>query len=156
MMREGAPRREIFAHLASASEIVSGRGAVASILVLDVHGLLRNGASPNLPADYLDAIDRLKPDANVGTCAVAAATGEEVITPDFRADKKWAELRHLPLSLGFMGAWSWPIKSAEGRVLGSFGTYYPEHREPTPKERKAVQILASAAALVMADARYRE
>jgi hypothetical protein len=26
--------------------------------------LLRNGASPSLPPDYLDAIDRLKPDAH--------------------------------------------------------------------------------------------
>jgi hypothetical protein len=37
-------------------------------LILDENGLLRNGASPNLPQDYLRAIDRLKPDANVGTC----------------------------------------------------------------------------------------
>lgn len=73
-------------------------------LVLDEEGLLRNAASPDLPLDYLNAIDRLKPDAKVGTCAAAAATGCVVITPDFRADDKWAELRHLPLSLGFVGA----------------------------------------------------
>ena len=114
MVREGAPRREILTRLAAAAEMASGPGAVASILVLDHNGLLRNGASPNLPADYLDAIDRLKPDANLGTCAAAAATGEVVITPDFRADSKWAELRHLPIALGFVGAWSLPIKSAEG------------------------------------------
>ena len=155
MMREGAPRREILTRLAAAAEMASGPGTVASILVLDHNGLLRNGASPNLPADYLDAIDRLKPDANVGTCA-AAATGEVVITPDFRADKKWGELRHLPIALGFVGAWSLPIKSAEGRVLGTFGTYYREHREPTPQEREAVQILASTAARVIGDTQYRE
>ena len=156
MVREGAPRREILTRLAAAAEMASGPGAVASILVLDHNGLLRNGASPNLPADYLDAIDRLKPDANLGTCAAAAATGEVVITPDFRADSKWAELRHLPIALGFVGAWSLPIKSAEGRVLGTFGTYYREHREPTPQEREAVQTLASAAARVIGDPQYRE
>jgi GAF domain-containing protein len=156
MVREGAPRREIFTHLATAAEMVSGPGTVASILVLDNNGLLRNGASPNLPADYLDAIDRLKPDANLGTCAAAAATGEVVVTPDFRADEKWAELRHLPLALGFVGAWSMPIKSAEGRVLGTFGTYFRERREPTLKEREAVQILASAAALVIGDTEHCE
>lgn len=151
MLAEGAPRREIFTHLATAAEMASGPGAVASILVLDDNGLLRNGASPNLPADYLDAIDRLKPDPDVGTCAAAAATGEIVVTPDFHADARWKELRHLPLALGFAGAWSQPIKSSEGKVLGTFGTYFRERREPTSKEREAVKILASAAAAVIED-----
>ena len=109
-------------------------------------GLLRNGASPNLPADYLDAIDRLKPDANVGTCAAAAATGEVVVTSDFHADTRWSELRHLPLALGYHSAWSQPIKSTEGKVLGTFGTYFRTRREPTAQEREVVALLARIAA----------
>jgi hypothetical protein len=123
-----------------------------SILVLDDEGLLRNGASPNLPADYLDAIDRLKPDADVGTCAAAAATGSIVFTPDFCADDKWAELRHLPSALGFVGAWSMPIKAADGRVLGTFGTYFRDRRTPTPEEREGVEQLVAAAALTLSGA----
>jgi GAF domain-containing protein len=149
MIGEGASRREVLTHLATTAEIAAGPGTVTSILVLDENGLLRNGASPNLPSDYLDAIDRLKPDAKVGTCAAAAATGNVVVTPNFHADEKWAELRHLPMALGFVGAWSMPIKSSEGRVLGTFGTYYREQREPTPAEREAVTTLASAAALAI-------
>ena len=83
--------------LVTAGEFLAGPGVAVSILVLDEDDLLRNGASPSLPADYLAAMDRLKPDARVGTCSVAAATGLMVITPDFCADDKWAELRHLPL-----------------------------------------------------------
>ena len=132
--------------LASTGEKASGAGAVCSILVLDGSGLLRNGASPNLPADYLDAIDRLRPDASVGTCAAAAATAQIVVTPDFRADEKWAELRHLPLALGFVSAWSMPIQNDEGDVLGTFGTYFREPRAPTDSERETISILATAAA----------
>jgi GAF domain-containing protein len=150
MLDSGAPRHEILTRLATAAEHLSPAGAAVSILILDDSGLLRNGASPNLPADYLDAIDRLKPDAHVGTCAAAAATGLVVVTPDFRADEKWAELRHLPLALGFVGAWSFPIKSEAGAVLGTFGTYFRDHRSPTPEERKNVELLATAAALVLA------
>jgi GAF domain-containing protein len=149
MANEGAPLRDVFSHLTTAAEALSGGGAVASILLLDRDGLLRNGASPNLPADYLDAIDRLKPDANVGTCAAAAATGEAVLTPDFHDDRRWAELRHLPLALGFVGAWSMPIKSREGRVLGTFGTYFRERRMPTAAEREAIELLSSVAALAI-------
>ena len=149
MLAGGAGREDVLAHLARAAEAVAGEDSTVSILVLDDDGLLRNGASPGLPADYLDAIDRLRPNPNLGTCAAAAATGEVVLTPDFCADSKWAELRHLPLALGFVGAWSHPIKAGDGRVLGTFGTYFRECREPTSEEREAVRALASVAALVI-------
>jgi len=150
MLKAGASRLEILCRLVTAAESLAGPGATVSILILDDDGLLRNGASPNLPADYLAAIDRLRPNATLGTCAAAAATGVPVITPDFCADDKWAELRHLPLALGYAGAWSMPIKSPDGTVLGTFGTYFRDRRTPTAEERDGVERLASAAALVLA------
>jgi GAF domain-containing protein len=150
LMDSDAPCQEVLACLVTAAEAVSGPRSVASILVLDHEGLLRNGASPNLPPDYLDAIDRLKPHPEVGTCAAAAATGRVVLTPSFLSDGKWTELRHLPLSLGFVGAWSMPIKSTQdGRVLGTFGTYYRDTRHPTEQEKAAISTLASTAARVL-------
>jgi GAF domain len=149
MLKAGVPRNEILTRLALAGEALAGPRASVSILFIDESGLLRNAASPNLPQDYLQAIDRLKPDAGVGTCAAAAATGCSVITPDFRADGKWAELRHLPLSLGFVGAWSMPIKSPEGKVLGTFGTYFRDHRSPSLEERRGVELLTKAVASVL-------
>ncbi|HKU26914.1 MAG TPA: GAF domain-containing protein [Candidatus Sulfotelmatobacter sp.] len=149
MLRSGVPRAQILGVLVNAAEQVAGEGAVCSILVLDRDGLLRNGASPNLPADYLAAIDRLKPNPEVGTCAAAAATGSMVVTCDFQADDKWAELRHLPLSLGFVGAWSMPIKGSDGRVLGTLGTYFRERRSPSTAEVKSVEVLVATAGLVL-------
>lgn len=150
MIEEGMPLPATLAHLATAAEAASAGRTVVSILVLDREGLLRNGASPNLPADYLDAIDRLRPDPAVGTCAAAAATGEVVLTPSFLDDQRWSELRHLPLALGFHGAWSMPIKSAQGAVLGTFGTYFRECRHPSETEREVVGRLAPLAARAIA------
>jgi GAF domain-containing protein len=149
LLGEGAKQGEILPVLVRAAEKAAGGNAVSSILVLDGEGLLRNGSSPGLPDDYLKVIDRLKPDPGVGTCAAAAATGCVVLTPDFRADEKWAELRHLPLALGFQGAWSQPIKSPEGKVLGTFGTYFRESRAPTEQEQRDIAALASTAAVVI-------
>ena len=146
-----ASREDILTCLVTAAETVSGPRSAASILVIDAEGLLRNGASPSLPPDYLEATDRLKPAPGVGTCAAAAATGSVVLTPDFRADGKWAELRHLPLALGFLGAWSMPIKSTGGSVLGTFGTYYRDVREPSPREQAAVGRLAAVAARALSE-----
>lgn len=149
MQESGHPATEILNFLATAAENAVP-GTVASILLLDKDGLLRNGASPQLPPDYLKAIDKIRPNPNLGTCAAAAATGEIVFTEDFSADNKWAELRHLPQALGFVGAWSHPIKTGSGRVLGTFGTYYREKKLPAPEEIAGIELLAAVAAKVAA------
>ncbi len=70
----GAPLADVLAYLTRVVERQSDDQVVASILFLDDEGRLRNGAAPSLPADYLQAIDGLKADPQVGTCAAAAAT----------------------------------------------------------------------------------
>ena len=82
MLHAGVTGDEILTMLVNAAEDVAGGSAVCSILVLDKEGLLRNAASPNLPADYLKAIDRLKPNPGVGTCSAAPATGSVVVTKE--------------------------------------------------------------------------
>jgi GAF domain-containing protein len=145
MVDQDLPLRLILGHLASAAEqAIEGR-TVASILVIDKEGLLRNGASPNLPTDYLDAIDRIKPDPNVGTCAAAAATGQEIVTLNFQDDSRWSELRHLPAALGFAAGWSVPLKSSQGGVIGTFGIYFREQRGPSDFERRVMGPLTAAA-----------
>jgi GAF domain-containing protein len=69
-----------------------------------------------------------------------------VVTKSFHEDSKWAELRHLPLALGYQGAWSTPIKAKGGAVLGTLGIYNRELRVPSQEERDAMLTLASAAA----------
>lgn len=150
LIAEAAPLRDILSVLTTAAEAASDNRTVASIMVLDRDGLLRNGASPNLPADYLDAIDRLKPDPDVGTCAAAAATGEIVMRPNFFTDARWSELRHWPSVLGFLSGWSMPIKAPDGRVIGTFGTYMREQGLPTEAERDVVGFLAAIAAQAIA------
>ncbi len=146
MIDARAPREQILDCLVAAAETVAGPETAVSILALDADGLLHNAASVNLPDDYLAAIDGLAPDAGVGTCAAAAATGAVVVTPSFLADGKWNELRHLPLAIGYVGAWSMPIKSPDGKVLGTFGTYYRETRHPSDDEVAAVRALSAVAA----------
>ena len=150
MHESGGKQEDILHYIASAAETAAGDGTAVSILLLDKEGLLRNAASPQLPDDYLQAIDGLKPNANVGTCAAAAATGSIVLTPSFFADNKWAELRHLPLALGYLGAWSMPIKTRDNKVIGTFGTYFRQHREPSADELKGTELLVSAVAFVLA------
>jgi GAF domain-containing protein len=149
MAREGIGLRHILSYLVLAAEKHADNGSVSSILLLDTEGLLRNGASPGVPNDYISAIDGIRPHPNVGTCASAAATGAMVVTKDFFEDGKWAELRHLPLALGFHSAWSVPIKTSDGKVLGTFGTYSKEKRIPEEREISTVNYFANAVARIL-------
>lgn len=149
MLLEGYPQHKILDHIVKGAEQIEGKGAVVSILLLDSEGLLRNGSSPQLPYDYLTAIDGIKPNKNVGTCASAAASGEMVTTIDFMSDEKWSELRHLPLALGFKAAWSMPIKDSKGEVIGTFGTYFRTNRQPSEDEIEAISLLTKTVAHIL-------
>lgn len=153
---KGAPLADVLAYLVRVVEQQFGDGVIASILFLDDDGKLRIGAAPSLPDDYLRAIDGIVAQPALGTCSAAAATGRPVITPDIATDAAWAPLKHLPLGLGLVAAWSQPIVNGTGRVLGTFGTYFRERREPSPTERRAVEILSHTAALAIERARTEE
>ena len=156
MIVTGSPLASVLSYLARVVEMQSDSRASASILLLDEDGNLRNGASPSLPDDYIEAINGLKPCLNLGTCCSAAATGQVVVTPDIETDPNWAALKHLPLGLGFRAAWSQPLIASDGNVLGTFGTYFRERRGPTLLERQAVEILARTAALAIERTRAAE
>lgn len=145
----GAPLTDVLTHLVRTVEEQAGGAVVAAIMLLDSDGKLRNGAAPSLPSDYLDAIDGIRASACVGTCAAAAALAQPVVTPSFAAADSWRGLAHLPLGIGLVGAWSMPILARDGRVLGTFGTYFRETRGPTDAERMVVEVLVRTAAIAI-------
>lgn len=144
----GDPLAEILADLTRAIDDLDADGAVAAILLLD-GGRLWTGAAPALPDAYNRAIDGLEARADLGTCSAAAVTRQIVITPDIAICPRWRDLKALPLDLGLVAAWSQPILARDGRVLGTFGTYFRERRGPTELERQLVATLAHTAALAI-------
>ena len=156
----GAPLPDVLAALCRIAEAEAGRPVRAGILLVDASGKhLRSGAAPSLPDSYNRAVDGVPISPQIGTCARAAALNEVVVTPCIDTDPGWTLLKHLPMGLGLHAAWSMPIVSASGAVLGTFGTYFPEAREPTAGERELVGVLARTAALAIergrADAELR-
>ena len=54
-----------------------------------------------------------------------------MIVPNISKDRRWPDdARDLTLSQGFVAAWSEPLISKDGEVLGTFAMYYPEPRTP--------------------------
>ncbi len=110
-------------------------GAMASILLLDEDGQhVIDGAGPSLPNSYRQAINGLAIGPEVGSCGTAAYTGRAVVVEDIAVSPLWTGYRDLALPLGLRACWSSPVKSPDGKVLGTFAIYFGQPRQPTPGE----------------------
>jgi PAS domain S-box-containing protein len=125
-------------------------GSMSSVLMLDPNtNRLRHGAAPSLPISYADAIDGIVIGPSVGSCGTAAYRAERVIVSDIAADQLWANFRDLALAHGLRACWSTPILSSEGKVLGTFATYYREPRNPTPQEHHVIERITHLASIAI-------
>ncbi|HEX6239541.1 MAG TPA: GAF domain-containing protein, partial [Polyangiales bacterium] len=149
MMVHGRALPVILTKLCQIVEQQAGGAACAQIFLLEAERRLYSAAAPSLPDSFIQAIDGIEIAPDLGTCCAAAARAEPVITPDLASCPGWQALRDLPLALGLKAAWSMPIMSAHGKVLGTFGTYFKETRPPSAQERQLVQMLAPTAALAI-------
>ena len=60
----------------------------------------------------------------------------------------WANLRGVVLQSGLRAAWSTPIMSHDGKVLGTFFMYYREVRDPGPGEIQLIDYASRIANLL--------
>lgn len=128
-------------------------GPQCAIMLVDDELRLRTGAGPSLPAEYTRLVDGVKIGPAVGSCGTAAFSGEPVFVADIGSDPLWADFRELAANFGFGACWSSPIKSPQGRVLGTFALYWPE---PTASVSPQVAAYVEAATALTAIAIERQ
>ncbi len=122
---------------------------VASILRVDEQGLLHPVAGPSLPQEYSRALEGLAIGPSVGSCGTAAFRAEPVEVTDIATDPLWADYRDLVLPTGLQSCWSTPIKSADGRVIGTFAFYYHGKRRPDAFHHRLVDVSLHLCALAL-------
>src|SRR5712692_8313414 len=128
-MANGASLSEVLNDLCAA---IDAYGSPVTSMVCLLNGeWLVPCAGPHVPATFKAAITpwRIGPDR--ASCGAAAFTKQRVIVPNISKDPRWPDdARDLTLSHGFSAAWSEPLISKDGEVLGTFAMYYPEPRTP--------------------------
>src|SRR6266853_1433974 len=125
LMANGASLSEVLNDLCAA--IDAHASPVTSMVCLMDGEWLSPCAGPHVPATLKAAISpwRIGPDR--ASCGAAAFTKQRVIVPNISKDPRWPDdARDLTLSHGFVAAWSEPLISKDGEVLGTFAMYYPE------------------------------
>jgi len=125
------------------------QSAICSVLHVDTAGCLHPLAAPSLPDAYSQAIDGFKIGPMAGSCGSAAFLGEPVEVVNIKTDPRWADFRDAALALGLKACWSSPIKSHEGRVIGTFAFYFRRARRASQLEKRIVARCAHVCAIAI-------
>jgi PAS domain S-box-containing protein len=129
---------------------LQSNGMLCSILLLDEDGLhVRHGAAPSLPAGYINAVNGAPIGPKAGSCGTAMYRGQQVIVTDILNDPLWEDYRSLAQTFQLGACWSTPIKSSNGKVLGSFAMYYHEPRSPNPEEMRLISVATHLAGIAI-------
>jgi len=125
-------------------------GMLCSVFLLDPDGVhLRYAAAPNLPEYYRSATDGMASGPKAGSCGTAVYRREAVFIPDILSDPLWVRFRAVAATAGLRAAWSSPIISNDGRVLGTFGMYYREVRNPGPDDIRLIEHASRIAGIAI-------
>src|ERR1700756_3412006 len=156
MMLIGASLNEVLTSITRLIEAHS-EGMLCSIFLLDEDGLhLRYGVAANLPQAYRAATDGVCIGPNVGSCGAAAYLRQPVFISDMLSHPNWEGFRDVVLQSGLRAAWSTPIPSHDGKVLGTFCMYYREVRQPVTDEIQLIDYESRIAAIAIERKRAEE
>jgi len=156
MILIGAPLNDVLRSVALLIEAHT-EGAVCSIFLLDEDGQhLRYAAAPKLSDEYRVATDGVCIGPHVGSCGAAAYLRQPVFVSDVLSHPHFANFRDLIVRTGLRASWSSPIVSHDGRVLGTFGMFYREVREPGPDEIQLIDYASRIAGIAIESKRAEE
>ena len=156
MMLIGASLSEVLTSITRLIEAHS-EGMLCSIFLLDEDGLhLRYGVAANLPQAYRVATDGVCIGPNVGSCGAAAYLRQPVFISDMLSHPNWEGFRDVVLQSGLRAAWSTPILSQDGKLLGTFCMYYREVRQPVTDEIQLIDYASRIAAIAIERKRAEE
>jgi GAF domain-containing protein len=150
MVAAGRPLSETLTAIAEFSER-SIPSMMASILIFDPESqsLGKGGYGRSLSPKFQEAIDGMKPGPEVGSCGTAAYRSQRVISRDVRVDPLWTPFVDFAAMHGIISAWSTPLKNAKGDLLGVFGMYYGDIREPSDDDLRLVDHFVHLAAIAV-------
>ena len=149
-LANGLPLRDILNGIARYSEDATP-DMLASILYYEPEsGKLRRGGHHTLPDAFADAVDGLEPGPCAGSCGTAAFQRERVVSYDVQVDPLWEAFREFAATHGIRSAWSTPLISpVDDSLLGVFGMYYPDTRNPSAGDLDLVDHFTHLAAIAI-------
>jgi formate hydrogenlyase transcriptional activator len=156
MIADGASLSDVLNALCAA--IDDHASATSFVCLLDSGGnQLLPIASPNVPSAFAAAITPWPIGPNRGSCGTAVFLKKRVIIQDVANDPRWPDdARSVALEHGVCAAWSEPLISKSGEVLGSLCISYSEPRTPNSRELQLIEAAGHVARVAIERQRSQE
>jgi PAS domain S-box-containing protein len=140
MIADGASLQDILNNLCRSIDIEASP-VISTVLLLDPdRERLWHTAGALVPRDWLPVVSPLPVSRHAGCCGAATVLKKRVIVADVATDINWLdEYRDLAIRNGIRAAWSEPILTKDGEVLGTFALYSSEPRIPTDAEIELIE-----------------
>jgi diguanylate cyclase (GGDEF)-like protein/PAS domain S-box-containing protein len=114
-------------------------GCRCSVSVLKEDGTrFASVVAPEVPAPFREMLLGAEIGLGHGSCAAAVYLSRPVLVADMTKDPFWNQSRVMVSHSGLASAWSTPIKSVDGKMLGALGVY--QHDVGLPNEQQSESI----------------
>jgi len=132
LVAAGEPLAVVLDALCTVAE-ATGSGVHCSILLVDENSRFHFGAGRTMPRGFARSVEDVPVVPDVGPCGLAASHKTQVLVADLAVDPQWQGLpwRTAVVDFGLRSAWSTPILSRSGDVLGTFAMWNEQPGTPT-------------------------
>jgi len=156
MIADGASLRDILNELCCSID-VEASPVISTVLLMDPDGeRLWHTAGTLVPRDWLPAISPVLVSPHSACCGAAAFLKTRVIVADVATHINWPDkFKDLAIKNGIRAAWSEPILTKDGEVLGTFALYSSEPRIPTDAEIELIEAAGHIALIAIERQRSR-
>ncbi len=156
MIVKGKPLKDILAAVVREVESLLDH-VCGSVLLLDEKtALLRNGAAPSLPKEYVSKVDGVPVGPTNGSCGTAAFRREPVYVSDTLENPLWTNYVEAVKPHGLRSCWSTPVIGNNNVLLGTFALYSKAVRMPTETEKEIIDMATNIAGIAIDRRRAEE
>jgi diguanylate cyclase (GGDEF)-like protein/PAS domain S-box-containing protein len=125
-------------------------GTFCAIYLLDHERQALNvGAAPNLPREFVAAMDGAPIGIRYGSCAAAVYLARQITVADVETDALWEFRREAAQRASLRAAWSTPITASDGRIVGTFAVYRCHPGIPPARDRELMSRLAQISGIAI-------
>tara|TARA_R110001583_G_scaffold11285_1_gene51304 strand:- start:18413 stop:21844 length:3432 start_codon:yes stop_codon:yes gene_type:complete len=149
LIANNAPLIDILEAIVKSIEVENPNMLCTVLLLDESQKHLSIGAAPSLPGFYNDVIDGVKIGLGVGSCGTAAYLNERVIVEDIQTHPYWASFKSIASKAGLASCWSEPIRSTQGKLVGTFAIYHCEINTPIKSDITLIEYVANLASIAI-------
>ena len=129
--------------------------SITSIFILE-EKVLTFLAGPSVAEALRQALDGLTPALGLGSCSAAVIKSKPIIVKDVIPSDHWIDQQALAKKFNIRASWCFPLKSADGVVLGVFEISHGEPKAPTKEQLRILESAANVGGLAIERHRWSQ